>query len=302
MADPIEDYALLSDLLTGTLISRSGSVDWACFPRFDSPSQFGALLGTEEQGRWLLSPSDPDAEVKSWSYLDSTFIVETQWSTSTGVVLVTDFMPLGHATSSILRRITGLEGVVEMRQELIIRPGYARIVPWTRRVQDHRTGETMLQALAGPDAMALRGPHLPEPHTHGHAGEFTVTESDVFDFELTWFPSHRTAPARIDVDAALVQATAYWKTWGSHCRSNGTYGQAVKRSLLVLRALTNLETGGIVAAPTTSLPEEFGGSRNWDYRYCWLRDAALTLESMLTHGYETEALQWRNWLLRALAG
>ena len=302
MADPIEDYALLSDLLTGPLISRSGSVDWACFPRFDSPSQFSALLGAEEQGRWLLAPSDPEAVVESRSYLDSTFVLETIWRTATGSARVTDFMPVGHTTSSILRRITGLEGVVQMHQELIVRPGYAKIVPWTRRIQDPHSGGTMLQALAGPDAMALRGPHLPEPHTHGHAGEFPVSEADVVDFELTWFPSHRTAPARIDVDAALEQATSYWTRWGSHCRSNGTYGNAVKRSLLVLRALTNYETGGIVAAPTTSLPEEFGGTRNWDYRYCWLRDAALTLESMLTHGYETEALEWRNWLLRALAG
>ncbi|MFJ4030320.1 glycoside hydrolase family 15 protein [Paenarthrobacter sp. NPDC089989] len=302
MADPIEDYALLSDLLTGPLVSRGGSLDWACFPRFDSPSQFSALLGTDEHGRWLLAPGDPEALVTSRSYVDSTFIVETHWRTSTGSVRVTDFMPVGHATSSVLRRITGLEGVVEMHQELVIRPGYAKIVPWTRRIHDVESGGTMLQALAGPDALALRGPHLPEPHTHGHAGEFTVSASDVVDFELTWFPSHRPAPARMDVDAALQQATAYWTTWGSHCRSNGAYGEAVKRSLLVLRALTNYETGGIVAAPTTSLPEEFGGSRNWDYRFCWLRDAALTLESMLTHGYETEALQWRDWLLRALAG
>ncbi|MET3948819.1 GH15 family glucan-1,4-alpha-glucosidase [Arthrobacter sp. UYCu512] len=303
MAAPIEDYALLADLQTGPLISRDGSVDWLCFPRFDSPSVFSSILGTDDHGRWLLAPSEPDAVVVDRHYIDSTFVLQTIWKTGGGNALVTDFMPLGDNGSSLVRRVTGLEGSVEMRQELRIRPGYSTVLPWTSRVRDNaQTEAPVLLAMAGPDALALRGPHLPQAHQHGHEGKFLISKGEQVDFELKWFPSHRLLPAATNVDVALEEATEYWSRWGSHCRQDGVYGGAVKRSLLVLRALTHCETGGIVAAPTTSLPEDFGGSRNWDYRYCWLRDAALTLESMLTHGYETEALQWRNWLLRALAG
>ncbi|MEE2570622.1 glycoside hydrolase family 15 protein [Pseudarthrobacter sp. J64] len=303
MAALIEDYALLSDLQTGPLISRDGSVDWLCFPRFDSPSVFSRLIGTDEHGRWLLAPSEPGAVVVDRHYIDSTFVLQTTWKTASGSVLVTDFMPLGDSGSSLVRRVTGLAGSVEMQQELRIRPGYSTVLPWVSRVRDGGpTAAPVLLAMAGPDALALRGPYLPQAHAHGHEGAFLVSEGETVDFELTWFPSHRPLPPATDIDAALEEAVEYWTRWGSHCRQDGTYGEAVKRSLLVLRALTHLETGGIVAAPTTSLPEDFGGPRNWDYRYCWLRDAALTLESMLTHGYETEALQWRNWLLRALAG
>lgn len=298
----IEDYALLSDLQTGPLISRDGSVDWLCFPRFDSSSVFSALVGSEEHGRWLLAPSDPDAVVLDRYYIDSTFVLQTIWNTASGSVLVTDFMPLGSSGSSLVRRVTGLAGSVKMRQDLRIRPGYATVLPWVSRVRDDATAAPVLLARAGPDALALRGAHLPKAHYHGHEGDFLVVKGEKVDFELTWFPSHRPLPAATDVDVALEEAVKYWTVWGSHCRQDGVYGAAVKRSLLVLRALTHRETGGIVAAPTTSLPEDFGGGRNWDYRYCWLRDAALTLESMLTHGYESEALQWRNWLLRALAG
>ncbi|MBM6621056.1 glycoside hydrolase family 15 protein [Micrococcaceae bacterium RIT802] len=303
MAALIEEYALLSDLQTGPLISRDGSVDWLCFPRFDSPSVFSRLLGTEEHGRWLLAPSESGAVVVDRDYIDSTFVLQTIWKTAGGSVLVTDFMPVGDNGPSLVRRVTGLAGSVEMRQELRIRPGYSTVLPWVSRVRDEvPTAAPVLLAMAGPDALALRGPHLPHAHAHGHEGNFLVEKGETVDFELTWFPSHRPVPAATDLDAALEEATEYWRRWGSHCRQDGPYGGAVKRSLLVLRALTHFETGGIVAAPTTSLPEEFGGPRNWDYRYCWLRDASLTLESMLTHGYETEALQWRNWLLRALAG
>jgi GH15 family glucan-1,4-alpha-glucosidase len=303
MAAHIEDYALLSDLKTGPLISRNGSVDWLCFPRFDSPSVFSRLVGTEEHGRWLLAPSESDAVVVDRHYIDSTFVLETTWKAAAGTVLVSDFMPVGEHGSSLLRRVTGVTGSVEMHQELRIRPGYSTVLPWVSRVRDHAPGAApVLLAMAGPDALALRGGPLPQAHAHGHEGNFLISKDEQVDFELTWFPSHRPLPAAIDVDVALGEATNYWGRWGSHCRQDGPYGSAVKRSLLVLRALTHLETGGIVAAPTTSLPEDFGGTRNWDYRYCWLRDAALTLESMLTHGYETEALQWRNWLLRALAG
>ncbi|PVZ58424.1 glycoside hydrolase family 15 protein [Arthrobacter sp. H-02-3] len=304
MAAPIEDYALLSDLHTGPLVSLQGSVDWLCFPRFDSPSVFAALLGSEEHGRWLLAPSPPEAVVIDRHYVDSTFVLQTTWQTDTGRVLVTEFMPVGDRRSRLVRRVTGLSGTVLMRQEIRIRPQYATVLPWVSRVLDSAAvrGAEILLAMSGPDALALRGDYLPMAEGHRHAGEFTVAQGQTVDFELTWFPSHEDVPPAIDVDAALEVAVDYWTTWAGNCRDDGKYGGAVKRSLLVLRALTHYETGGIVAAPTTSLPEDFGGTRNWDYRYCWLRDASLTLEAMLTHGYETEALKWRNWLLRALAG
>lgn len=304
MSAPIEDYALLSDLATGALVSRSGSVDWLCFPRFDSPAMFGALLGNEDHGRWLLAPADADAAVVTRQYLESTFVVETTWRAPSGQIRVTDFMPVGRGQSSLLRRVTGLHGSVPVRLELSIRPHYGALRPWMSRVRNPTPpgGGDALLAMAGPDAWALRGRHLPEAHDRVHVGNFVVSPGETVDFELTWFPSYREVPPPLDFDAALGDAVSYWTTWGGHCRKDGAYGVDVKRSLLVLRALTHYETGGIVAAPTTSLPEDFGGSRNWDYRYCWLRDAALTLEAMLTHGYESEALKWRNWLLRALAG
>ena len=301
MAAPIEDYALLSDLATGALISRSGSVDWLCLPRFDSPAVFAALLGHEKHGRWLIAPAQSDAVVVNRRYLDSTFVLETTWHTSVGQILITDFMPAGRGCSSLLRRVSGLQGTVAMCQELFLRPHYGAVTPWMSRARLSPARDTLL-AMAGPDAWALHGRKLPEAHDQGHIGEFAVSAGENVDFELTWFPSYRDIPPALDFDAALSDTVNYWTRWGGHCRQDGTYSVEVKRSLLVLRALTHYDTGGIVAAPTTSLPEDFGGSRNWDYRYCWLRDAALTLESMLTHGYESEALKWRNWLLRALAG
>ncbi|MFD1210518.1 glycoside hydrolase family 15 protein [Arthrobacter sp. GCM10027362] len=305
MRTPIEDYALLSDLSTGPLISQRGSVDWLCLPRFDSPAIFASLLGTEDHGRWLLAPAQADAAVVSRKYAESTFILETVWRDSGGgQILVTDFMPIAPGRSSLLRRVTGLSGTVAVRQELIIRPQYGALTPWmsrTRSSDSHGGGEALL-AMAGPDAWVMHGRHLPQPHGDRYEGEFVVSAGEEEDFALTWFPSYRVVPPPPSFDAALAEAANYWTRWGSHCRQDGIYGAAVKRSLLVLRALTHYETGGIVAAPTTSLPEAFGGSRNWDYRFCWLRDAALTLESMLTHGYGTEALKWRNWLLRAIAG
>lgn len=304
MAAPIEDYALLSNLATGALVSGHGSIDWLCLPRFDSASIFGALLGSEEHGRWLIAPNDPGAIVVERRYEESTFVHLTTWKTSSGTIRITDFMPIGEGQSSLMRRVTGVSGTVTLRQELRIRPRYGAVLPWVSRGRETAAagGREILFAMAGPDAWALRGRHLPQAYDNRHVGEFEVRAGENVDFELTWFPSHRDVPAGVDVDPALNEAVDYWSRWGEHCRQDGVYGGAVKRSLLVLRALTHYETGGIVAAPTTSLPEDFGGSRNWDYRYCWLRDAALTLEAMLTHGYESEALKWRNWLLRALAG
>lgn len=304
MAAPIEDYAFLSNLATGALISREGSIDWLCLPRFDSASIFGALLGSEEHGRWLLAPNGPGAIVVDRRYEESTFVLATTWETFSGKIRITDFMPIGEGRSSLVRRVTGVSGTVTLQHELRIRPRYGAVLPWASRGRETAgAGEDeVLFAMAGPDAWVLRGHHLPQAYGNRHVGEFEVRAGEVVDFELSWYPSHRGAPVRVNVDVTLSEAVDYWTRWGAHCRQDGVYGGAVKRSLLVLRALTHYETGGIVAAPTTSLPEDFGGSRNWDYRYCWLRDAALTLESMLTHGYESEALKWRNWLLRALAG
>ncbi|MDQ0736799.1 glycoside hydrolase family 15 protein [Arthrobacter agilis] len=299
MQSPIEDYALLSDLHTGALISRGGSVDWLCFPRFDSDSVFGALLGTPEHGRWLVAPLDAAAEVVDRSYIDSTFVLQTHWRTPDGEVLVTDFMPVTDRRANVVRRVQGLRGTVTVHQELEIRFGYGDVVPWVTQGTDG--GSPALLAIAGPDALLLRGPRL-RATDHRHEGTFEVTEGAVVDLELLWFPSHRDTPDALDVEEALDTTITYWRAWGANSKGDGRYSDAVQRSLLVLRALTHEDTDGIVAAPTTSLPEQFGGARNWDYRFCWLRDAALTLEAMMTHGFAGEALGWRNWLLRAVAG
>nr|WP_277883574.1 glycoside hydrolase family 15 protein [Arthrobacter sulfonylureivorans] len=448
MASPIEDYALISDLHTGVLVSRSGSMDWLCLPRFDSPSVFSALLGGPGHGRWLLAPDgarpqtespmgagpegeqgnvpaevqpnqppvstlehdeavsstpdihgqsatetakraagtaratreaaqpgdaareagqsgdaagtavagasgatsataesaagsgtgqsatadamhhggvlaaavhpqtgrhhrpptaveaaeEPHAVVVKRTYVVSTFVLQTRWKSSTGEALITEFMPVGDRRASVVRRVEGLSGEMKIRQELIMRFHYGDVVPWVNRVKDEQTGKESIVAIAGPDALVLHGVDLPRAAERRHRGEFTIKAGEKVDYELCWFPSHRTVPPMIDVDAALDETVNFWQNWCSRFPPQGDYNGMVKRSLLVLRAMTHETTGGIVAAPTTSLPESFGGERNWDYRYVWLRDAALTLESMMTHGYETEALQWRNWLLRAVAG
>ncbi len=301
MASRIEDYALLSDLHTGPLVARDGSVDWLCFPRFDSPSVFGALLGSEENGRWLLAPADAAATVVSRSYVDRTFVLVTEWAAPGGTARITEFMPVGDRRASLVRRVEGITGSVDIHQELVIRFNYGTVLPWVSRMPDE-DGTEVLLAVAGPDALVLRGDELPHAVDHKHAGTFAVAAGETVDLELAWYPSHRKVPAGIDVDAALAETLRYWADWASGYNQDGKYADAVERSLLVLRALTHEDTGGIVAAPTTSLPEDFGGARNWDYRYVWLRDAALTLEAMLTHGFANEALQWRNWLLRAVAG
>ncbi|GAA2174467.1 glycoside hydrolase family 15 protein [Arthrobacter parietis] len=302
MAMPIEDYALISDLHTGALVSRGGSVDWLCYPRFDSASVFSALLGNDNHGRWLVAPAHAAgvAELVEWKYIDSTFVLQSRWRTEAGEVLVTDYMPIHDRRASLARRIEGISGSVPMRQELVVRFGYGEVLPWVRRT--HEEGGPGILAMAGPDALLLRGTHLPRAADHRHVGEFTVEAGEKVDLELVWYPSHRPQPTPLDFDVTLQATIDYWQGWAESCEKQGEYDGIVKRSLLVLRALTHEDTGGIVAAPTTSLPEAFGGERNWDYRFCWLRDAALTLEAMMTHGYEDEASEWRNWLLRAVAG
>jgi GH15 family glucan-1,4-alpha-glucosidase len=344
MASLIEDYALLSNMRTGPLVSRNGSVDWLCAPRFDSPSVFGALLGEPDHGRWLLAPAstvpenaddepldeeESGAQVAERFYVENTFVLQTVWVTDSGSVRVTDFLPLT-ARTDVVRRVEGLTGEVEMYQELRIRFGYGAVVPWISRFEGEEDPEggdpapAMLVAMAGPDALVLRGEPLPEADADDDErrprGSFTVSAGQTRDFVLTHFASHRSPPAPIDVNEQLTRTVELWQEWsglyeapedpaGEPVHVMPVRGQAVadrsdvlRRSLLVVRALMHQETGGLVAAPTTSLPDVIGGERNWDHRYSWLRDAAMALEVMLDHGHEREAAQLRNWLLRAVAG
>lgn len=298
MASPIEDYAILSDCHTAALVSREGSIDWLCLPRYDSPSTFGALLGTRDHGRWMLRPTDPDA-VTSRHYDGEGFVLLTRWETAGGAAEVMDVMPHGDRRADVIRRIRGISGTVQFTQELRVRFDYARAVPWMR--QAGTPDDPALVATAGPDALVVRGAAL-TASDHFHEGTVTVSAGETVDLTLTWFPSHRDLPEPVDVDAALASTMVWWSAWADNIEHEGPHREEVVRSLLVLRALTHEDTGGIVAAATTSLPEDFGGVRNWDYRYVWLRDASLTLEALLGHGFTTEAGQWRDWLLRAVAG
>jgi len=298
MSLPIEDYALISDCHTGALVGRNGSIDWLCLPRYDSPSVFGALLGDQEHGHWSIAPSDAEAAATR-HYVDGTFVLVTHWVTDAGELEVVDFMPHGDHLSNIVRRLRCVRGQVEVVEELRMRFGYASALPWVRRVEEGAA--VALVAVAGPDALVRRGPALEAGERH-HAATYVIHEGETVDVSLTWFQSHRDAPGPIDADAAYQETIRWWRDWASRYSHEGPYYDHVMRSLLVLRALTDEETGGIVAAATTSLPEQFGGQRNWDYRYVWLRDAALTLSAFLTHSYVNEAQNWRNWLLRAIAG
>ena len=298
MALNIEDYALISDCHSAALVGRDGSIDWLCLPRYDSASMFGALLGDENDGRWLLAPADTTATATR-GYQGDTFVLSTVWTTTTGQVEVLDFMPHGDCRADLVRRVRGISGTVHMTQDLRIRFGYATIMPWVRQLKGESVGG--LVAIAGPDAIVVRGPDL-RAADHRHVSHFDVTTGDTIDAHMTWYPSHRDTPSAIDIDAAHAETCAWWQKWASCCSHQGPLRAQVVRSLLVLRALTHERTGGIVAAATTSLPEQSGGTRNWDYRYVWLRDASLTLAVLLSHGYEVEADGWRAWLLRAIAG
>ncbi len=293
---PIEDYALLGDLQTAALVGRDGSVDWLCLPRFDSGACFAGLLGDEQNGRWLLAPTDGGARATR-RYLDDTLILETTWETETGTVRVLDFMPPRGETPDVVRIVEGVSGRVEMHTELVIRLDYGRVVPWVRRLD----GDTLL-AIAGPDALCLRTPVDVGGEDMKTVGKFTVAEGRRVPFVLTWYPSFRDLPAEVDAEQALADTTKFWHEWIGRCEYEGEGHDSVHRSLIVLKALTYAPTGGIVAAPTTSLPEHIGGVRNWDYRFCWVRDATLTLLALLSAGYAEEADHWRTWLLRAAAG
>src|SRR5690554_6111972 len=298
MALNIEDYALIGDCHTGALVGNDGSIDWLCFPRFDSASMFGALLGNEEHGRWLLAPVGEVIET-SRRYDGNTFILLTRWVTPTGEVEVTDLMPVADRRANIIRRVRGVTGTVKMHQELRIRFGYAAAMPWIRQVPS--AGDHAIIAAAGPDAAVVRGVHL-AAHGHAHAADFDVSAGDIVDLTMTWYPSHRDVPPRPDVDEGIQDTKKWWEDWAAQTEVDGTYGALVQRSLLVLRALTHEDTGGIAAAATTSLPEQWGGVRSWDYRFVWLRDASATMEVLLSRGFTGEIETWRGWLLRAIAG
>ncbi len=291
----IEDYALIGDLQTAALVSREGSIDWCCFPRFDSPACFAALLGEADHGRWLLAPVSGSG-VSTRRYRHDTLILESVFETDDGVLRAIDFMPpRGHAPD-IVRIVEGLEGEVRMRSELAIRFDYGKVIPWVRRVEHARL------AIAGPDALCFRTPVDVHGEDMTTVSEFTLAQGERIPFVLTWFPSHEPVPEEIDAELALRDTESYWLDWAGSCGHRGDYHEEIHQSLLLLKALTYAPTGGIVAAPTTSLPERIGGPRNWDYRFCWLRDATLTLTAMLKAGYSDEAVAWRQWLLRAIAG
>ena len=297
MPAPIESYALLSNCRTAALVSDAGSIDWLCLPRYDAASIFGALLGDEEHGRWSLRPADPEATAAR-RYDGDTFVLVTRWTTSTGVADVIEFLPIDEDV--VVRRVVGVEGTVAFESELRLRFDYARALPWVRQIGDDDAAAVLL-AIAGPDAVVVRGPRL-RPDGTTHRGSFTARPGTTVDSVLAWDRSYHPHPVACDVDAALDATRRWWTEWASRIEGHGRWADHVMRSMLVLRALTHPDTGGIVAAATTSLPEDPGGSRNWDYRFVWLRDAALTLEAYLAHGYTAAAERWRGWLLRAVAG
>ncbi|MFF8847457.1 glycoside hydrolase family 15 protein [Streptomyces sp. NPDC015127] len=297
MTQRIEDYALIGDLQTAALVGADGSIDWLCLPRFDSGACFAALLGDEENGHWRIAPQGA-GRCTSRRYVDESLVLETVWETRTGTVKLLDFMPQRDEAPDVVRIVEGVSGTVEMAAALRLRFDYGSVVPWMRRLDGHRV------AVAGPDSVWLRSE--PQVHTWGQQystrSAFTVSAGETVAFVLTWHPSHKPRPALIDPHESLRHCLEDWAEWSSRCRYQGPYREAVLRSLITLKALTYAPTGGIVAAATTSLPEEIGGVRNWDYRFCWLRDSTLTLGAMIAAGYVDEAGAWRDWLLRAVAG
>ncbi len=300
---PIEDYALIGDMQSAALVSREGSIDWLCLPRFDSDAVFAAMLGDGQNGRWGLNPAaaagpPSRAGILERRYRPDTLILETRWTTAGGTVRVTDFMPpRGDDTPVLVRIVEGVTGAVEMESTIALRFGYGRVVPWVRRI------EHVVCAVAGPDSVWITTPVRLVGHEMAHHADFVVRAGERVPFVLTWLPSHVPGPPpATDADEALAQTAGFWADWVARCSYQGRYRDAVVRSLITIKALTYEPTGGIVAAPTTSLPEDLGGVRNWDYRYCWLRDATLALEALLRTGYLDEAAAWRQWLGRAVAG
>ena len=296
MSHKIEDYALIGDCETAALVAREGSIDWLCWPRFDSGACFAALLGDAGNGRWLISPCEAPLSVTR-RYVGHTLVLETTFETETGVAVLVDFMPSRGDTSKLVRLVFGKRGQVRLRTEFVVRFDYGSLVPWVRRRDDGA-----LVAISGPDMVVLRSPLELRGENMKTVGEFTVSADQMVPFVLSYGPSHRDPPDPIDPLAARKETMEFWRDWSRRFNGAGKWSGAVLRSLITLKALTYAPTGGIVAAPTTSLPESLGGARNWDYRYCWLRDATFTLLALTNAGYHDEARDWSNWLLRAVAG
>ena len=296
MAKWIEDYAMIGDCETAALIGLDGSIDWLCWPRFDSDACFAALLGTPEHGRWLLAPQAADAKVTR-RYRDDTLILETRFETATGSVCVIDFMPPRDHRSDLVRIVVGERGEVAMHTELVIRFGYGVAVPWVTHI-----AQDTWRAIAGPDMVVLRTPASMRGENLKSVADFVVKEGETVPFVLRYAPSHLPDVKIADAQHALARTERFWREWVAKGQRVDKWSDAVTRSLITLRALIYAPTGGIVAAPTTSLPEQIGGTRNWDYRFCWLRDATLTLLALMDAGYYDEAIAWREWLLRAIAG
>lgn len=318
MPSKIEDYALIGDCETAALVSRDESIDWLCWPRFDSGACFAALLGTPDHGRWQIAPQGGARSTRR-RYLPGTLVLETVFETDTGTVSLTDLMPVRlpgtpsarDDTSDLVRIVRGISGTVAMRMDLTLRFDYGASVPWVSRVEEATgspsrgagdTPDCVLRAIAGPDMVTLRTPAPIRGENLSTVAEFTVAQGEAMPFVLTHSPSHLPLPTSIDALEAQFDIEARWRAWSGHCRGAGEWTEAVERSLITLKALTYHRTGGVVAAPTTSLPEQLGGVRNWDYRYCWLRDATLTLLALMNAGYYDEASAWRAWLERAIAG
>jgi GH15 family glucan-1,4-alpha-glucosidase len=296
MPCPIEDYALIGDCETAALVGKDGSIDWLCWPRFDSGACFSAILGTPEHGRWKLAPTTSATEV-SRQYRKGTLILETEFETEHGTVVIIDFMPLREKQSDLVRLVRGRRGEVRMEMELSLRFDYGHSVPWVTRLDDRS-----LRAIAGANMVVLRTSAPIHSENLKTVSEFTIKDGETVSFVLTYSASHLALPKAINVERALEKTEAFWRKWTSRCTYEGTWIEPVERSLITLKALTYGPTGGILAAPTTSLPERLGGERNWDYRFCWLRDASFSLWALMKAGYFDEASAWQDWLLRAVAG
>ena len=296
MSQRIEDYGLIGDCETAALVGRDGSIDWLCWPAFDSDGCFAALLGTRKHGRWLIAPAE-EVTKSSRRYWDNTLILETRFETANGTVALIDFMPPRGNASDVVRLVRGVTGRVKLKMELVIRFGFGADIPWVKRTENGA-----LLAICGQDMTVLRTPVETRGEDLTTVAEFEVSAGETNPFVLTYGPSHLPLPKPINPAQALEDTEAFWTDWCSRCTYQGEHRDLVLRSLITLKALTYAPTGGIVAAPTTSLPEKLGGTRNWDYRFCWLRDATFTLLALLNSGYTEEASAWYNWLLRAVAG
>jgi GH15 family glucan-1,4-alpha-glucosidase len=297
LTNRIEDYGLIGDCETAALVGRDGSIDWLCWPAFDSDACFAALLGSHEHGRWLIAPAE-EVKKSSRRYRDDTLILETRFETADGAVDLIDFMPPRGNASDVVRLVRGVRGRMKLRMQLVIRFGFGADIPWVKK----NPGGTGLLAICGPDMTVLRTPVETRGEDLTTVADFEVGEGETVPFVLTYGPSHLPVPDPIDPALALQETETFWNEWSARCTFESEHRDLVMRSLITLKALTYGPTGGIVAAPTTSLPEKLGGARNWDYRFCWLRDATFTLLALMNSGYTEEAAAWHNWLLRAVAG